>query len=633
MEEELPMKKMLISLFLVLLMAANCSRQSTTPFVFSPQQPQPGQEITVRYNPAATPLRDAESIEMVAYEFGTDLKARAQEVAITRKGKTWRGSFVPDSTTLVVLVKFKSDEASDINDPDGYKIVFHDANGDTLPGVRTALAYCYFTGAYPVRLKRNPQKALELIRQEFALFPDQKEKHLSLFWNILLRADRKNGKAKVLAALDSIASLTNLTLNQKKDLASFYERLNQKDKAEQFKQQIREAEPKGELVQSERFRQFYQEADLNKMIRLYEQFQRDFPDSKNIRYMASRIAGKYAELKRFDEAEEFLSSLGDKADANAYNSLAWSMVEKEINLKTAARLAKRGVELARKAIAAPITEKPAYLTEKEWRNQKKYSLGMVLDTYATALYKLGQVKESLPLFEEAVELTRKAQNDINDRYARALVEVGENEKALQFVTCLLEEGTKSETLTEVFKKAYQAVKGTEQGLEAALAAAQEVGLKKLRDELSRQLLDQPAPDFSLIDLDGDTVSLGGLKGKTLVLDFWATWCGPCIASFPGMQKAVEKFKDDNNVQFLFINTWERGEGIQNKVRDFIKQHDYPFHVLLDSQNKVVADYGVEGIPTKFIVDKNGKIRFKSVGFSGDENKLVEELSMLIDMVK
>lgn len=102
--------------------------------------------------------------------------------------------------------------------------------------------------------------------------------------------------------------------------------------------------------------------------------------------------------------------------------------------------------------------------------------------------------------------------------------------------------------------------------------------------------------------------------------------------FPRSKKAVEKYKDNESVKFLFVNTWERVDNKLQNAKDFITKNNYPFHVLMDTENKVVADYKIDGIPTKFLIDKNGNIRFKSVGFSGNTDQIVTEISEMIKMV-
>ena len=99
-----------------------------------------------------------------------------------------------------------------------------------------------------------------------------------------------------------------------------------------------------------------------------------------------------------------------------------------------------------------------------------------------------------------------------------------------------------------------------------------------------------------------------------------------------MEKAVEKFANDEKVKFFFVDTWERVDDKKQNAADFISKNNYPFNVLLDENNRVVTNYGVSGIPTKFIIDGEGNIRFKSIGFEGSDEKLVEELSTMISMV-
>ncbi|MEO6134917.1 MAG: TlpA disulfide reductase family protein [Ginsengibacter sp.] len=150
------------------------------------------------------------------------------------------------------------------------------------------------------------------------------------------------------------------------------------------------------------------------------------------------------------------------------------------------------------------------------------------------------------------------------------------------------------------------------------------------------MINEPAPSFILKDLDGKTVSLQSLKGKTLILDFWATWCGPCKASFPAMAKVVTDYKDNPDVKFLFVDAYERHATNEEKLKavsNFIASNKYPFQVLLDNDNKVADDYKAYVIPCKFIIDKNGNIRYKVVGVELDAEKLAEELKVMIESVK
>lgn len=151
-----------------------------------------------------------------------------------------------------------------------------------------------------------------------------------------------------------------------------------------------------------------------------------------------------------------------------------------------------------------------------------------------------------------------------------------------------------------------------------------------------ELISEEALDFELVDTEGKTVKLSDYKDKILILDFWATWCNPCIRSFPGMQASVDKYKDDPHVAFLFINTWERKPDYKENVKQFIADKGYRFHVIFDNmkdEEALVSRYKITGIPTKIIIDQNGAVRFKSTGSSIDMQEIVDEISYKVEMLK
>ncbi len=112
----------------------------------------------------------------------------------------------------------------------------------------------------------------------------------------------------------------------------------------------------------------------------------------------------------------------------------------------------------------------------------------------------------------------------------------------------------------------------------------------------------PAPDFELPNLTGETVSLSEHRGRIVLLNFWATWCKPCVKEMPAMQKVYEELRDQGFV-VLAINELED----EAKVRAHISEHGHTFPVLLDQNNRVANMYGVRGLPVSVFVDESGRV--------------------------
>ncbi|MHC4630411.1 MAG: redoxin family protein [Planctomycetota bacterium] len=131
------------------------------------------------------------------------------------------------------------------------------------------------------------------------------------------------------------------------------------------------------------------------------------------------------------------------------------------------------------------------------------------------------------------------------------------------------------------------------------------------------LTGKPAPSFTLKDLNGKQVSLSDFKDKVVLLDFWATWCGPCVRAIPYVESLHKKYKDQGLV-VIGINN----ERDHTKVKAFAKTR-MSYLILLDA-DKQFKEYGARSIPTAFYIDKEGMIRYRDVGFGPGKEKEMEQ---------
>ncbi len=113
----------------------------------------------------------------------------------------------------------------------------------------------------------------------------------------------------------------------------------------------------------------------------------------------------------------------------------------------------------------------------------------------------------------------------------------------------------------------------------------------------------PAPDFTLVDIEGRTWTLSELKGQVVFLNFWATWCPPCISEMPSMQNLYNTLPQDQFKMLAVLYSDEAGN-----AKDFAEKLDITLPILVDEGNRVGMEYGLTGVPETFILDKQGIIR-------------------------
>ena len=140
------------------------------------------------------------------------------------------------------------------------------------------------------------------------------------------------------------------------------------------------------------------------------------------------------------------------------------------------------------------------------------------------------------------------------------------------------------------------------------------------------LMDKPLPHFKLPRLTGGTLTNSKLKGKVAIIDFWASWCGPCKMASPIMQELHRKYKSKGLI-VLGANTSERKDGVPVKSKEFaaeyVAEHHYTYPMVYGSDDFKNA-CKVSGIPTILVVDKRGIVRLVQVGFAYNLQEILEK---------
>jgi thiol-disulfide isomerase/thioredoxin len=290
-------------------------------------------------------------------------------------------------------------------------------------------------------------------------------------------------------------------------------------------------------------------------------------------------------------------------------------------------------------IADALLRREAWEAAARYAERARSSADSIPDPAAAATCEglLGRAQLGMGRVEDAIASLRHAVASARDSHAvlghlgRALERAGRPDEAIDTYVRALgvfpapDSGVVA-PLHALYQKAHGSLEGLEQRITAARAASRErIALEPRRHE-------GPAPAWSLPDLEGRTVRDADFRGKVLVLDFWGSWCGPCRAEIPHIQSAYERYKDQG-VEVVGIN-WERmptPEERRQAARDFIAEHRLSFTNVLDLERTAVEAYSIDSFPTAYVIDREGRIRYRNVGFSPDIGEiLTAQIESLIE---
>ena len=637
---------------IILLLFLPFSMLAEDPVTISPEQPVMNEEVTIYYDPSAdrAVLRDPDSIDLYTLYWYAGGDPVFHSYSMQESEGIWKTSLTLDDHELrAVQFKFKSGEHTDNNNDVFWHFPLYDNDRTVLPDGYYALGRSWmplliiWIPELEMFREMMPTRAEKYFVKELDLTPGHIEATTNYFLSIYLQLHETKDSDEIKErGLETAKNLHENFPDNPDILAAIvqaYKLLGESGKATELQNYIFENYPDHNSIKKFKADEIFQvRGDKEKSVELSRIFLQQYPDAEQAKVIAASVfLYNLIALGEYDEAIEWIGSHPDPTPY-LFSLVANGMLGMGVEPERIIPIAKKSVELYEMQLPH---EKPDYMTDTDWERNKATYLYMqyilpplnFYHTYATALWNNRDSEAALDQIQKAYEMPDGKNFFVYYRYVEILNFAGKYEQALKLGREAIFLNEADSELINLLQKSFTHIYDTEEGFSDYINQAKSEGKQSLYEKFMAGMMQDPAPDFTIDQLNGDPITLSELEGKVVVLDFWATWCGPCISAFPHFQRVVEHFEDNPDVVFLAINTWEGDydeERIEN-ARNFIEENEYTFSVLFD-EDTVVSEYGVQGIPTRFTLDRDGVIRFEDRGFSGPGmyNDMVVQIEMLLE---
>lgn len=632
-----------------------------------PSKPVPGKPLELIYDVSRGPLDNKKQVKAAFYQF-SNYQWHTDTTVMQTQGSNLKGTFNLLPEASFAAVKFyqgglRMPDLADNNQEKGFTILIINSKGKKLPG--GALAQALFKlpsygGGVPGYFEGNaakmPADSLALLlNEELKQKGSKPSKFVSQYLALQRTIKGPQFKAEAPALLNKLLEDPDLSEEGMGEIQRVMQ-FELKDEAGglKLKKQILAKYPHGSYARLEAFQGIIKtHTTKEEIIANSEAFLKDFPIAEWRKHPNSQEYIYYSVYRNlatalFDSGNyDALLRLRPDWDFKTQNEVyRWNVMRAYMGKSVPLSKLQPIADSLYKDLLIKVND-GSYLVDfgsKSLAQENAYEqLKNRTGDQINIHYQAGDYKGVLAYFEIFRPQERYADADLNAIHIESLDKAGQK----QLIQPALENSIRANALTPAMfarlKDAYTQQHGNADGYENYLASLKSADkMSELHASVKAHMLNTDVMPFAMEDMNGNLVRSTDWGDKIVVIDFWATWCRPCIAAFPGMQMLVDKYAKDPGVDFYFVGTMQFGD-YKQKVKDFMKREGWRFKVLHDGvdkktgeQNEVFATYAKlfnsSGIPRKIIL-KNGVMRYTTEGYGGSPSELVDEISYAIELLK
>ncbi|RXK85708.1 TlpA family protein disulfide reductase [Filimonas effusa] len=599
---------------------------------------------------------------------------KGYDLSLTKTDTGWIGEKqIPEGAALICF-RFYVADTIDKGNRWPYVLLIHDKNKRMTPGAYTEYALMrrrdikgYMSDLVRPESLIEPRVAVALyVAKEWGDLTVRRNMFYRICMSVKEYFPPEKGDSIIRKGAAEIAALPDIKEQELLTIQRIYSRiLNNNDAADSIMKIILAKYPNGIAFRQKQLGDVYRIMDKEKHLAAWDKFLETYPASKyNWNEFTDPVWGEnsfFANSFTFQGNTAFMQHnlaevkrLGTLAPLELlpylymhYVMFPFHQVQPMITDAEAYDIAKVYMDRMLKLLNDPNPEvsKRGIYAPSEWPRPFMVKDYEVFAHHVKLLFENREYAAASKLAAQVFDIIRYSDVVFNDVYVKLLLREKKNKEALEYIHGAIYANAFTAEMIKTLKADYLRNGKDEKNFPAyVISLKSKESIEKEQQAIRKAMVTVPAPAFSLSDKNDNKVSLAGLKGKIVVLDFWATWCHPCKAAMPGMQMAVDHFKNDKDIAFYFISTLEQNPRYKIMADSFVTAKKYDFTVLFDNKtdssdrnDQAFEEYRkvlhFNGIPEKVIIDKNGIIRWWSSGGSENHIALAEEIKYVVELLK